>query len=77
MSTLFIQKLKEKSKEVQVKTSDVISTLKIDEETRNTRLDICLSCEHLFKLTQNCKKCGCFVRAKTWLTNSSCPVKKW
>ncbi len=77
MNNLFIKKLKEKSKEIQVKTSDVISTLKIDEETRNTRLDLCLSCEYLFKPTQNCKKCGCFVQAKTWLTNSSCPVKKW
>jgi hypothetical protein len=78
---MFIEKFKNKLTKVTNKVADTTITLidvvKIDEETRNTRLDLCLSCEHLFKPTQNCKKCGCFVQAKTWLKDSSCPIKKW
>jgi hypothetical protein len=78
---MFANKLKEKLTQLKETTNtiatDIIETVKIDEETRNIRLDLCLSCEHLFKPTQNCKKCGCFVQAKTWLKNTSCPIKKW
>jgi hypothetical protein len=77
MSTNFLNKLKEKTNIIKANTVNLIETVKIDEETRNTRLDLCLSCEHLFEPTQNCKKCGCFVQAKTWLKNTSCPIKKW
>ena len=74
---MFKDKLKEKLSYIKDATNTIIETVKIDEETRNTRLDLCLSCEHLFEPTQNCKKCGCFVQAKTWLKNTSCPIKKW
>jgi hypothetical protein len=79
MSTNFLSKLKEKTNKAISNTTELvlIETMKIDEETRNTRLDLCLSCEHLFTPTQNCKKCGCFVQAKTWLKDASCPIKKW
>jgi hypothetical protein len=66
-----INNLKKASEKVKVK---VITT---DADVRKTRLDICHNCEHLIKITQQCGKCGCFVQAKTWLTNASCPISKW
>ena len=78
---MFADKFKDKLTQIKKTTNsiatDIIETVKIDEETRNTRLALCLSCEYLFEPTQNCKKCGCFVQAKTWLKNTSCPIKKW
>jgi hypothetical protein len=46
-------------------------------EIRNERLNICKGCEHLFKPTRTCKKCGCFMAAKTWLKHAHCPEDKW
>lgn len=41
------------------------------------RMSICLSCPELIKLTKTCKKCGCFMEAKTRLPHASCPLNKW
>ena len=43
----------------------------------NKRIDICKSCEHFFKPTGSCKKCGCFVRIKAKISTLSCPINKW
>jgi hypothetical protein len=40
------------------------------------RIKECNSCEHLSSL-RACKKCGCFVDAKTKLKFTSCPIGKW
>ena len=48
-----------------------------DEDIVNKRLDICKGCEFLFKPTNTCKKCGCFMDVKTKIATSSCPVGKW
>lgn len=71
---IFLNKFKNQT---QIVANNIIETVKIDADSRKVRLDICLSCEHLFEPTKNCKKCGCFVHAKTWLKNSKCPIKKW
>lgn len=63
--------------EAEQQTKNLIELVKVEEYVRTDRLNICLSCEHLFKPTENCKKCGCFVQAKTWLKQSKCPIKKW
>lgn len=47
------------------------------EEIRNQRFNICESCEHLFKPTASCKKCGCFMKIKTWIGPARCPIGKW
>jgi hypothetical protein len=49
----------------------------LPEEDRNVRYDICNSCEHFFAPTSQCKKCGCFMQAKTYLPFTECPVGKW
>lgn len=48
-----------------------------DKETMQARLDICNSCEFLLKKTTTCKKCGCFMVAKTKLEKAECPIGKW
>ena len=41
------------------------------------RLSICLECPFLIKATKTCKKCGCFMVAKTKLKEATCPIGKW
>ena len=41
------------------------------------RMKTCMSCEHFFKPTKQCKKCGCFMWIKVRMENQSCPVGKW
>ena len=46
-------------------------------KTRRERVNICMECEHLFRLTKNCKKCTCFVREKAKLITEDCPMGFW
>ena len=48
-----------------------------DKNIINKRWDKCLECEHLFKPTNTCKKCGCFMKMKTKFAGASCPIGKW
>lgn len=47
------------------------------EEKAKKRFDICQECPELIKLTKQCKKCGCFMYAKTKLEKATCPIGKW
>ena len=47
------------------------------EEVAAHRLEICKGCEFFRQTTQTCKKCGCFMKAKSMLANAKCPVGKW
>jgi len=47
------------------------------EDLAETRLSICKACPELIKLTTQCKKCGCFMSAKTKLEAAKCPIGKW
>jgi len=49
----------------------------VKNEIRKERLDLCKSCEHYFKPTGTCKKCGCFMRIKTTLAYTECPIGIW
>jgi hypothetical protein len=68
----FMSSLKDKMNQV----SEKASTLLADEEVQQTRISICNSCEFL-TMTRNCKKCGCFVDAKSRLAGQHCPIRKW
>jgi len=46
-------------------------------EVSSARLDICLNCEHLIKITRQCSRCFCMVDAKVRLENAECPKGKW
>lgn len=73
----FLDKLKERTKQIKAAIGDAAAVRRVDEDIRNHRLEICTGCEHLFQATHQCKKCGCFVKAKTWLPSQVCPVGKW
>jgi hypothetical protein len=47
------------------------------EEVAASRLEICKDCEFFRPKTQTCKKCGCFMAAKSMLFHARCPVGKW
>jgi hypothetical protein len=49
----------------------------LSEEKAEKRYSICKSCPELISLTSQCKKCGCFMAAKTKLAHASCPLGKW
>lgn len=73
----FLNKLKERTQQVQAALEDAATGERVPLEVHDERLNLCLGCEHLFQPTQSCKKCGCFVRAKTWLPSQNCPIGKW
>ena len=43
----------------------------------NQRMSLCNACPHFVKTTTQCKRCGCFMSAKTKLKHASCPIGKW
>jgi hypothetical protein len=47
------------------------------DEIAKKRLEICNGCAHLTKLTQQCKKCGCFMHLKVKISAAECPIGKW
>ena len=49
----------------------------VNKEVYKERLGICRSCEHYFKLTGNCKVCGCFMRIKASIGVMECPEEYW
>ena len=53
------------------------SKLVDNDEISNRRFEICKACPELIKLTTQCKKCGCFMAAKTKLKMATCPLGKW
>jgi hypothetical protein len=52
------------------------SNLKVPEAVREERLTICKSCPQMHDVGL-CKLCGCYMPVKTYLSSSSCPLKKW
>lgn len=50
---------------------------KVSPEVQEYRYNICQGCEKLYKPTDTCKSCGCFMKVKTWIPQRSCPLKKW
>lgn len=49
----------------------------VSKEEAAIRLDICKSCPELIQGLLQCKKCGCFMKAKTMIKHSECPLHKW
>ena len=41
------------------------------------RYAFCKSCEELTPVIRTCKKCNCFMPAKTTLAYAACPLGKW
>ncbi len=49
----------------------------VESSMQSNRLAICNSCPEFIKSTSQCRKCGCFMSAKTRLKMASCPIGKW
>ena len=47
-----------------------------DKDLATYRFSICNACPSFTK-AKTCKECGCFMVAKTKLTNATCPLGKW
>jgi len=41
------------------------------------RYAICEKCPRFFKITAQCKECGCFMKIKTKMPDQECPLGKW
>jgi hypothetical protein len=48
-----------------------------EEHVAKERFEICKACPELVKVTKQCKKCGCFMAAKTKIQGADCPLGKW
>ena len=48
-----------------------------DQDIIDRRWAECEKCEFLIKPTNNCKKCGCFMKGKIRFATARCPVGKW
>jgi hypothetical protein len=48
-----------------------------ENELAQKRFEICQACPELIKVTNQCKKCGCFMHMKTKLKHAKCPLEKW
>lgn len=75
-----LDKLKQRMENVRDSVQAAGATLltrKVDPETQAYRYNICQGCEKLYKMTDTCKVCGCFMKVKTWMPNQECPLKKW
>ncbi len=53
------------------------SVERASEEVAKDRFDMCKACPELIKLSNQCKKCGCFMILKTKLAKAECPLGKW
>lgn len=69
----FTHKLKQRLAQMQEAANGLVA----EDATANARMDICRGCPHFIKLTSQCKKCGCFMAAKTKIQSATCPVNKW
>lgn len=79
--SFLLVKIMSKMRDLLLANAERIKKLKeailIPAELYETRLNFCSSCEHLYKPTFSCKKCGCFMKAKAKLPDNKCPVGKW
>ena len=49
----------------------------VESGERERREDICSKCPQFDIKRNRCRECGCFMRAKTTLRSSHCPIGKW
>lgn len=73
----FLNNLKTRLNKMQEEAITAMGDILVSTEIEKTRIEVCNSCEHLFNLTRNCKKCGCFVDAKAKIKGQHCPINKW
>lgn len=74
-----IKKIIEANRNLSVSPLDILKpgTEWADQSLADQRFEICKACPELIKITNQCKKCGCFMAVKTKLQAATCPLAKW
>jgi len=75
-----LNKLKErmeKARDVAQEAATNLLSRKVSIEVQEYRYNTCSGCEKLYKPTDTCRVCGCFMKVKTWMPEQECPIKKW
>jgi len=54
-----------------------VEYIKADKDIIEMRLNICKDCQFLNKRYYKCIQCGCFMKIKTVIGTSKCPIGKW
>lgn len=75
-----LEKLKNRFEKIRDQGQKIISdglSKKVSKKIQEERYSICQSCEKLYRPSDTCRVCGCFMKVKTWMPNQSCPLKKW
>jgi rRNA maturation endonuclease Nob1 len=67
----------ERARDIAQEAASNVLVYKVSAEVQAYRYNTCQGCEKLYKLTDTCKVCGCFMKVKTWMPNQECPLKKW
>jgi hypothetical protein len=60
-----------------VKSAMQSEALFVSDEVRESRLEMCRSCEYYDASQVRCKHCGCFLEHKARFALDSCPIDKW
>jgi len=72
-----IKRISRSAKDLGKAAKDIAQRRFVEKEVVENRLEICSTCPHLRKSMNQCTKCGCFMKLKTRLTSSTCPIGKW
>lgn len=67
----------EKARDLAQDAATKVLVEKVSEEVFNYRYNTCSGCDKLYKLTDTCKVCGCFMKVKAWMPRQACPINKW
>jgi len=61
----------------QIVKKSVVNWTFLSASRSEERLKVCATCDELDRHRGVCRACGCFVRAKSMLTQADCPKAKW
>lgn len=70
-------KMHEAAQTAKQQAQQKLQAVRVTSDIQAQRMSVCESCEYLYTPTTTCKKCGCFMSVKTWISMSSCPLNKW
>jgi len=55
----------------------MLDFLLADQLTANARYKVCEQCRHFKPKIKQCDLCGCFMKIKTKIIFTECPIHKW
>ena len=62
---------------IEAKPWHLVTEEKAKQEEFDRRMSICRSCEFFKPKSEQCRKCGCFMKLKTKIDRAHCPIHKW